>query len=643
MTKQKMLKMKFAGRFIDLLGHQMYGGAVPAIAEFVANAWDADATKVDITIPNNATEKDTGIIVRDYGEGMTFDELNDFYLNIGYERRRVRGERTKSGRLVMGRKGIGKLAGFGIAEDVILRSVKEGRVVQFALNYTKLKSEDELDGFEFEPEIDDLSSEETGVAVILKNLKIERNINEDSFRKSLARRFALNTDVMQIFLNGQMLTKEDLMFEYKIPPGGNEWAEENIDGFGKVKYWFGFLKETVKDKELRGISIFARDRIAQSTPFFFNLSGGINGQVGLEYLTGQVKADILDEAIDYIATHRQTVNWQFGSAPVLEEWGQNKIKELCRNWKKRRVDGHIEKFKHDYTQYYERIEKLPGQEKQDLLEALGRIAEIERIDHNDFKVIANSMLSGVERESVRKIIKKINVASDDALEELINAVKEWDIVAAVSTAELVKGKIEIIKQFDRYIEERLPEKKGRGQIDMQVFIKEHPWLLGHEYEQLTPADFHHEHGIDKWIQDVLLETDVEFNSKETKEERRFDLLCIKNDYQIVVIELMRPGSPADYDHVMRLNRYVTRIASAISGKGTQRQFKNKSVLGLLIADRFQDDASLNKTIQDLHSNLDAVTWNGLFETVQSRYRDFFDLLKVKAPEDPRIKGLVSLD
>jgi len=45
--------MRFAGRFIDLLGHQMYGGAVPAVAEFIANSWDADATKVELSFPDD--------------------------------------------------------------------------------------------------------------------------------------------------------------------------------------------------------------------------------------------------------------------------------------------------------------------------------------------------------------------------------------------------------------------------------------------------------------------------------------------------------------------------------------------------------------------------------------------------------------
>ena len=339
---------------------------------------------------------------------------------------------------------------------------------------------------------------------------------------------------------------------------------------------FGFLTKTIKDKELRGISIFARERVAQFTPFHFNLSGGINGQVGLEYLTGQVKAEELDSSIDYIATSRQTVNWQFGKAPLLEKWGQNKIKELCRDWKKRKDQRNLSKFKHNYSEFFPIINALSKQEKNDLIFALEKIAGLERIQEDDFRTIAKSMISGIERESVKKVIKRINITSENALPELFEIIKEWDIISAVSTAEVVFGKVEIINQFKKYIDKRLPEKTSKDKLDMQEFIKSHPWLLGHEYEDLQPADFYHEKGIDKWIEEELKIVNNDFKDKDG---RRFDLLCIKNDWQIVILELMRPGKEIDYDHVMRLNRYVTRIQDAIKKNGTNKEFRGKTEIG----------------------------------------------------------------
>lgn len=638
--QQRQLKIKFAGRLIDLLGQQMYGGAVPSVAELVANAWDADAEKVEISIPNDIKAEGAEIIVRDYGTGMSFDELNDFYLNVGYERRK-RGETTKKGRRVMGRKGIGKLAGFGIAEKIIVTSIQNKHLVELELNYTELRNLETTSEHKLTPIRDTITEEPDGVRISFKQLNLDRSINIDSFRTSMARRFALGSESMEIIVNNFPITKEDLVLEYRYPENG--WQRENIEGFGDIQFWFGFLQHTVQDTELRGISVFARDRIAQFTPFVFNLTGGINGQVALEYLTGQVKADTLDEEFDYIATDRQTVNWQFGKASILEEWGKQKIKALCADWKKRHEEKNINRFEHKLGEFFLRIDNLSSdQEKKDLTSALKKVASIERINEEDFRTIANSMVSGVERESVKKVIQRINTASDNALPELFEAIKEWDIISAVSTAEIVFGRIKIIEQFKKHIDERLKEKSGKGALDMQSFIKQDPWLLGHRYEQLAAADFHHERGVDKWIEEVLLETNKEYSVVDERDGRRFDLLCIKNDWLIVILELMRPDKPEDYDHVMRLNRYVTRIQAHINDNKVSENFRGKTVFGLLIADHPSKDSSLGDTKVALRNNLESITWNGLFETVKENYREYYDILKNKAPEDPRLKGLVNL-
>jgi hypothetical protein len=636
----RILTVKFAGRMIDLLGQQMYGGAVPSVAELVANAWDADAEKVEITLPPDVKSPGAEIVVRDYGSGMSFEELNTFYLHIGYERR-TRGERTQGGRLVMGRKGIGKLAGFGIAENIHVKSVKGGHLVEIILNYSTLRNAPTTSDFELIPIKDEPSDEPDGVTIIFKHLKLLRSINVNSFQESMARRFALGSDTMQIMVNGTPITKQDMAFEYRYPENG--WQEEEIPNFGRIHYWFAFLNSTVSDTELRGVSIFARNRIAQFTPFFFNLTGGINGQVALEYLTGQIKADLLDEDMDYIATDRQTVNWQFGHAPYFEEWGRNKIKELCTDWKKRHDKKNVDRFQHRMGDFFLRIENLSSiQEKKDLTTALNKIASIERLNEEDFRIIANSMISGVERESVKKVIQRINAASDDALPELYEAIKEWDIISAVSTAEVIAGKLEIIKQFRKHIDNRLPEKAKGDLPDMQKFIKQYPWILGNDYSDLEEADFHHEHGVDRWISEVIIEDGADFTT-DGIERRRFDLLVIKNNWRIVILELMRPGLTADLDHVNRLLAYVTRVTDALHRKGTLEKFRSMSVYGLLIADKFADSGSLKMLIQNNRNLIDAVEWGALFDLASAHYREFYGLLKNKAPEDSRLSGLIRMD
>jgi hypothetical protein len=146
--------------------------------------------------------------------------------------------------------------------------------------------------------------------------------------------------------------------------------------------------------------------------------------------------------------------------------------------------------------------------------------------------------------------------------------------------------------------------------------------------------------VDKWIEEELRKTDPEFERDKDRDTRRFDLLCIRDELRIMILELMRPREPADYDHLMRLNRCVTRVRASINNSDTRVEYRHKVVRGLLIADLFVEDASLKDTLNILAAILDAVTWDRFFQNVSARYREFLDLLKLKAPNDLRLKGLI---
>ena len=79
-TKERQLTMRFSGRLVKHLGLQMYSGAVPAIAELIANAWDATAKNVYINVPlGKSLEHTDKISVRDDGSGISFEECNNHY------------------------------------------------------------------------------------------------------------------------------------------------------------------------------------------------------------------------------------------------------------------------------------------------------------------------------------------------------------------------------------------------------------------------------------------------------------------------------------------------------------------------------------------------------------------------------------
>lgn len=120
---------------LNHLGINLYSNVPAVLSEVVANSWDADAEKVEIEI---GSEK---IVITDDGHGMSLGDINDKYLLVGYERREKKDERytPKHHRPVMGKKGIGKLSLFSIANRIEIHTVKNGEKNGFLILPNKIQ------------------------------------------------------------------------------------------------------------------------------------------------------------------------------------------------------------------------------------------------------------------------------------------------------------------------------------------------------------------------------------------------------------------------------------------------------------------------------------------------------------------------
>ena len=244
-TTDKTVKVRFNSRIIDQLGTDMYQSPVSAIAELISNAWDADAENVIITYPaENIASPNAEIVIKDDGIGMSFEELQDKYLNIGYNRRGSNMESlTAKGRRIMGRKGLGKFSGFGIATLIEIESISKvtGEKFIFKMDLDEFRKQETDTGFDFTAkqwplesyEQPDLTKmEEHGTTIRLKNLTLSKNIRSD-FAQSIARRFVLHTqnDNFNIIINEIPVPSDDTfnLLKYDYPKDYNDEEIQNLN------------------------------------------------------------------------------------------------------------------------------------------------------------------------------------------------------------------------------------------------------------------------------------------------------------------------------------------------------------------------------------------------------------------------------
>ena len=93
---------------IITIGERLYEQSIELIRELVNNAYDADATRVDVTVTDNE------ITVSDNGEGMDLKGLEQ-YFNVGSAEKLVNPISPRFGRNRIGQFGIGKFASLAAA------------------------------------------------------------------------------------------------------------------------------------------------------------------------------------------------------------------------------------------------------------------------------------------------------------------------------------------------------------------------------------------------------------------------------------------------------------------------------------------------------------------------------------------------
>ena len=646
-VSEEKLYLQFHGRIIDSLGIQMYQSPVAAVAELIANAWDADAGNVTVELPANLIGKPT-IIVCDDGLGMTFEQCQNLYLNIGRNRRiDDETDKTPSGRPFLGRKGIGKFAGFGIAEllEVDTTSAENGERTVFHLDLSDLRGDKYIGTARKEVPVllhEQGSASRTtnsGTIITLKNLTLQRTPSKSGFAASMARRFLINqtADDFKVTINDLPLPEDNALMgvEYDFPadykksekPEGLRIADgvgyEKI-GEDEIEWRIKFTKDTIGTEELRGVSVFCGIKVAQ-TPFFFNLSGGLSGQHGQQYVSGQVRADYLDMLdADIITTERQRINWELQECTPLEEWGQKRVKSLLSIWKERRASDKIRRIDDKIGPFSARLERLKATEKRTVLGALKKMARIEALSDKQFTDLSNGILTAWEGGRLHELIE--DVSSVETMDEgvLLTLLAEAQVLSALHVAEAVKAKVEIIAGLNKRISEQDLENAVRD------YISENPWLLSPEWET-----FKKETSVKNLVDAAAKEAGLD---RDDQWEKRVDLV-MSSGRQLLIVEFMRPGLTVDRDHINRYQEYIDILRSSIAAN-TALDFG--TVSGLLVADKLDRKRGVDETLKRLaEADMKALEWEGLLLRAAAQWEEFLDILVSRAPDDDRLSTLRS--
>lgn len=267
--QQDFIPIQFAKSHLSTIGERLYTQSLDLIRELVANAYDADATRVQITI------SDDSITVEDNGSGMDREGLGQYFtIGSGFKRDNPVSPVYKRARI--GEFGIGKFAVLAICDrfEIYTRSSTYAATLIFDRQDFEKRNDWNIPLLEHNAE----KNQDTGIRVSL--FKIKKTLSIFDLERHLINIFPLTDRNFSIFINGVKLLS-------KYIPGQRFMIKEETK-YGSIKGDV-IIASLMLTKEQTGIGIRVKGVLIKRETF------GISGfhSLSTRRLTGEVSADFL--------------------------------------------------------------------------------------------------------------------------------------------------------------------------------------------------------------------------------------------------------------------------------------------------------------------------------------------------------------
>lgn len=608
---KKELVLQFDPNTIEHLGVSLYSKLPSVLSELVSNSWDADADNVEVSFFDNIEDKK--IIYSDDGHGMSFEEINEKYLLIGRNRRKSTNDETPKGRKVIGKKGLGKLSVFGICNEILLRTVKDGKLNEFLMNIDDIKKSTKTS---YKPKIihlDKPTKEKSRTYIELRGIRRKSNFRISEIASSLSKKFLifdkLNTKLIHNKKHETIVTNE---LKFKNLKSQFEWSfPMEIDGiiynkFSSVKGKVITSYTPIKDSDMRGIYLTSRGKIVNVASFY----GLRDTDQFHSYVTGYLEVDFIDDLpIDVISTDRHSLNWETDETKDLNAYLQAIIKYISSEWRKKRADAKKSQLRVEKDLDVESWQvKLPSVERRISEDIINPILENSGIDLDDSTKIIGGVIEKFENKVYQEYASKIaSLNKPDDVPVLLELMDEWKTVEAKQYSDLAISRIEVIKQFEEHLENDTKEVPT-----MHNFLKKFSWLLDPRI-----LEFRDEVTYSK----LLAETYPD--DKLDEKDRRIDFLCSNALGGILyVIEIKRSKYKAD----MKALEQAWNYSAFLMEKYSSQSGFTKVVSYLICGEKSSNYAFKQKEETYMKSGEVFVkSYRELLEQSKEFHKEFIDL------------------
>lgn len=435
-----------------------------ALTELVANAWDAGATMVKITIPDDYNQK---LVVEDNGTGLTKEQFEQRWMKLGYNRIKHQGKNVifppnvNGKRLAYGRNGVGRhgLLCFNNEYTVITNS--GGKKSIFVISTISENQPFVIKDASF----DKATTFGTRLEVIVtKNLP-----NPERILDIISAKF-LHDPSFLVSINKQTVPLEQ-------HSGLMDSTEINIEGIKLTAHFIDSQKSSRKTI-YQGIAFWQANRLVGDPSWVLGNEMVIDGRTTFaKRYTVVVKTNDLADYIFEDWTGFKKIEPMEMVFREVADYVNRMIGEIAKDT----IEETKQQIKGDFSV---ELSKLPPLAKYEVNEAIEAITIAHPTAKPESISIAVEAVINLEKSRTGKeLLVKLAKLSEDDISGLNNLLEKWSVRDALSVLDEIDNRISVIEAI----------RKLAGDENVDELHVLHPlvtgarWLFGPEYESAEYA------------------------------------------------------------------------------------------------------------------------------------------------------------
>lgn len=459
-------------RFLESWAGSIVTNPSTAIVELVANCWDAYSTEVNITWPDNKSDRIFSI--KDNGVGMTREEFQYIWRAMSYDRIKRFGLTTNPPpdvkglpRPVFGKNGKGRFASFCFAKEYKVISSKNGQQFTYRI-YRTSTNPLIIEELEFiEDGVEGHGTEIIGIGEIPRI-----SLSEEQARELLGSRFLANP-AFHVHLNGKKITFSD------ISDACLSETNIKIEGAGNVKILHIDTLKADRTTKQHGIAWWVLNRAVGECKWrgsdFQRILDGRTSEA--KRYTFIVQADFLNEANavkeDWSWFKDDNETWKT-VRPLI----QDKIKEILSETDKTDREA---KRKSVIERIGGSVNTLPPMSKErvetfvnEVVDNCPNFGEQEIIQ---LSIILAKLEKSKSRYGLLEILHNQEPNDLDALHEVL---VQWTIGMAKIVLDEIQNRLKLISELKAKI-----QVAGIDEVhELQPLFEKGLWMFGPQFESI---------------------------------------------------------------------------------------------------------------------------------------------------------------